>query len=111
LSELFWQKVINEQGFNAALSAPLNFIVLFLCFAVWVILNLGVLMVMENLSAFLHALRLQWVEFQNKVRLAPPRCLLTLARFTPHVRRQFYHGDGTKFTPFSYAKIRDAEDD
>ena len=63
-------------GFSSAASlpAPLNGLVMFLCFAIWLVLNLGVLMVMENLSSFLHALRLQWVEFQNKVHsLAPLR--------------------------------------
>ena len=63
--------------------------VLMLLFSVWFILNIGVIMVMENLSSFLHALRLQWVEFQNK----------------------FYKGDGYKFMPFSYALIgSDLED-
>tara|TARA_B110001452_G_scaffold124161_1_gene102908 strand:- start:145 stop:621 length:477 start_codon:yes stop_codon:yes gene_type:complete len=158
LPELFWEKVMKEQGFAASkLPAPFNGIMLFAAFAAWVVLNLGVLMVMENLSSFLHALRLQvLIPLPSRAYTAytphhpvslSHRCsplsshhrsspllshaslpllsllsspLLSHALASParaaavqwvEFQNKFYHGDGQKFAPFTFAALDQEEDD
>eukprot|EP01024_Parvocaulis_polyphysoides_P064823 TRINITY_DN7548_c0_g2_i1.p1 TRINITY_DN7548_c0_g2~~TRINITY_DN7548_c0_g2_i1.p1 ORF type:complete len:466 (-),score=61.92 TRINITY_DN7548_c0_g2_i1:573-1775(-) len=81
LSAVFYSKVLMQASTaGLAQGTGLAAIFLYIGYFVWACATIGVLMVMESLSAFLHALRLHWVEFQNK----------------------FYHGDGYAFTPFSF---------
>ena len=83
LAELFKEMILVGAGLNLGLGPAAQWIMTFFCFGAWAIISFVVLMVMENLSSFLHALRLQWVEFQNK----------------------FFYGDGQKYEPFAFSSI------
>ncbi|KAJ3146206.1 H(+)-transporting V0 sector ATPase subunit a [Geranomyces variabilis] len=80
LSEVLWTMIMGNVFLLSGGFLP---IALVIGFAMWFVLTVSILLVMEGLSAFLHALRLHWVEFQNK----------------------FYAGSGQKFQPFSFQTI------
>uniref|UniRef100_A0A8C7E5R3 V-type proton ATPase subunit a n=1 Tax=Naja naja TaxID=35670 RepID=A0A8C7E5R3_NAJNA len=80
LSEVLWN-LLFSQGFK--MTGWIGLITIFVFFAIFAALTVAILLIMEGLSAFLHALRLHWVEFQNK----------------------FYSGSGSPFSPFSFKTI------
>ncbi|XP_077993594.1 V-type proton ATPase 116 kDa subunit a 1-like [Glandiceps talaboti] len=86
LSVVLWTMVLRMGlSFDSIIG---GFLLPFLWFF-WAVLTIAILLIMEGLSAFLHALRLHWVEFQNK----------------------FYVGDGHLFCPFSFQAIMETRED
>ncbi|RYH14284.1 V-type ATPase 116kDa subunit family protein [archaeon] len=77
LALVFWEKaMISSIETN-------NPVAIFIGYAIFAAVTFGVLLAMDVLECFLHALRLHWVEFQNK----------------------FYKADGYRFQPFDFKAI------
>ena len=55
--------MVIQMGIAMGAENPaLGTVALFLLFAFWAVLTIGILLIMEGLSAFLHALRLHWYD-------------------------------------------------
>lgn len=82
LSLVFYSQTV-VRALNMSDSTALVAVVLFFVFALFAFITFGVILCMDLLEVSLHALRLQWVEFQNK----------------------FFKGDGYKFTPLDFHAV------
>jgi len=81
LSKVFLELIFKWAFTNCSnIYASVIFIVL--GFSFFMIVTIAVILMMDFMECFLHALRLHWVEFQNK----------------------FFKGDGIKFETFSFDK-------
>ncbi|KAG2075840.1 V0/A0 complex, 116-kDa subunit of ATPase [Suillus decipiens] len=84
LSEVLWSMTIEK---FLGVSGIFGTIALVMVVVFWFSATVFILCIMEGLSAFLHALRLHWVEANSK----------------------HYQGEGYSFTPLSFAKLDEKE--
>ena len=76
LATVFWEKAMLT-------TLNMNWFATYLGFGVFAGVTFGVLLMMDVLECFLHALRLHWVEFQSK----------------------FFKADGVRFAPYSFKDL------
>lgn len=80
LSDVIWEQIFFR-GLHSG-----NPVFIFVTFSMWAMATVGILMLMESLSSFLHALRLHWVEWMSK----------------------FYNGTkGVRFAPFILSEVNE----
>ena len=118
LAEVFWDKMIMQYGVTGSSHASG-----FIGFGVWALATFAVLLCMDVLECFLHALRLHWVEFQNKVSSstspptsASPRAIRPISLCCPSVLSSHssttqtgYHSSPSHSTPQSSETPEEAE--
>jgi len=96
LATVLWNKAFFEpislagkiEVFGYAGQLLIGGVLAFVGFTFWFFFTLGIILFMESLASFLHALRLHWIEFQSK----------------------FYKGDGKLFKPFAYQRVLAGEE-
>jgi len=76
LATVFWDKCMLS-------TLEMNWFATYIGFGLFAGVTFGVLLMMDVLECFLHALRLHWVEFQSK----------------------FFKADGIRFNPYSFKQI------